>query len=200
MARAAPAGWVILRAGQLFSCWLPTSGFFFAHSVLPETKNLCKLVALAILGGVWVAVCWGGSWHLQGDVVELLGASLPLARREAHGWEALLPGRAGRLASLETHSPSKEQIPAGSGHSSSVRWGITEDLAWGRGRAGVELMPSGQSTPQIRNSLIFSTWRLMHSSCGQHERRSFPKVCAQDISTGLAAAEKKGTKEASGPS
>lgn len=100
----------------------------------------------------------------------------------------------------ETHSPSKEQIPAGSDHSSSVRWGITEDLAWGRGRAGVELMPSGQSTPQIRNSLIFSTWRLMCSSCGQHEGRSFPKVCAQGISTGLAAAEKKGTKEASGPS
>lgn len=57
-------------------------------------------------------IYWGGPWHLQGEILELLGRVLSLGRalREAGGWEALLPGRAGRQARLGAALPEQTSL------------------------------------------------------------------------------------------
>lgn len=106
-------------------------------------------MAMSLVGG-------GGRWHLRE------------ARRQARGWEALLWAGLGGWPGQETHSRGKYQ--PGQAVPAAFAGALPGDLAWGRGRAGVELGAWSQSTPRTRNSLFLPAWYLTGEGSGQHER------------------------------
>lgn len=124
--------------------------------------HLRPLLFLAVWG--W----WGGSWHLQGSALSCWEGFSPCgvqAGPPGVGGEALLwagpgGGQAGRHTPQANISQVGPLLPRLLGHCPGTSPGAR---CW----PGVELVVSGQSTPQIRNSLLFLTWHLTGGCCGQ---------------------------------
>lgn len=135
---------------------------FLCFLIFIRDKDLMKTRASVILEGMWVEVHWGGTWHLWGEIFELLGAFLSLwcSGRPAVG--DLLPARAGRRARLG--AIFREQTPALAGALPCPR--IPPGASTGEGRA----VAKGQSMARIRHFLIFSKWCLRAGCRGQHKR------------------------------
>lgn len=83
---------------------------FLCLLIFIRDKDLMKTRASAILQGVWVEVHWGGIWHLQGEIFELLGAYLSLwcSGRPVGGRPFCLAGLGG-VPGWEPYSVSKHQ-------------------------------------------------------------------------------------------